>query len=140
MKNTELEDDINNLYKQVEKYTAFKWRLYRRNYWTNVILIVVSIVVSVLVTVVGLCGKSELSPFLSALLTIIISLQAAFNFSERADFYLNIHTEAKALRDNVKYKVKSQDDLFDSVDALGALRKKASVELPKGKGMKAIKT
>ncbi|MCU8479312.1 hypothetical protein M2G46_23345, partial [Vibrio vulnificus] len=85
-------------------------------------------------------AESELSPFLGALLTIIISLQAAFNFSERADFYLNIHTEAKALRDNVKYKVKSQDDLFDSVDALGALRKKASVELPKGKGMKAIKT
>jgi hypothetical protein len=140
MENAGLKEDIDNLYKQVEKYTAYKWRLYRRNYWTNVTLIIVSIVVSVSVTVIGLCGKSELSPYLGAFLTIIISLQTAFNFSERADFYLNIHTEAKALRDNVKYKIKSQEDLFDSVDTLGALRKKASIELPKGKGMKAIKT
>jgi len=72
-------------------------------------------------------------------ITVLIGFQNAYNFAERAEFYLLVHEEAKVLRDRVQYKVSTIEDFEKVVDALGQLRVHAAKNLPKGKGMEAAK-
>ncbi|GKQ99781.1 hypothetical protein [Aeromonas hydrophila] len=138
MEETSFEEKRKDLEGHIVGYMNFKWKLYSRNYWLNCFLVVFAILTSVSVTLVGLLGLEKYSPYIGIVLTVTISMQTAFNFSERADFYLNIHTQAKSLRDRIKFNVKTEKELENVVDILSQLRMKASSEIPKGKGMKVV--
>lgn len=123
------------LLRQIEAFVQTFWRLRKRNAWINTSLVVGGLVLGLGVSLAGFLNHGFLAGVLGIVITALIGLQNAFNFSERADFYHIIHNEAKALRDRLRYKVSTTQEFRTVVDELGILRNHAAKELPRGKGM-----
>jgi len=102
-------------------------------------LIVLGILLGLAVTAAGFLGYGIIAGLLGLGVTLFVSLQNAFNFSDKADFYRVIHNESKILRDRLRYKVDSSEDFVALIDAFGMLRRHASEKIPKGKGIEVVK-
>jgi hypothetical protein len=83
-------------------------------------------------------GQGFVAGVISAAVTLLIGFQKAFNFSEKADFYRIVHTEAKGLRDHLTYKVHSVEQLEATVDTLKVLRDQTAKKLPRGQSMEEV--
>jgi len=92
------------------------------------------------VTIVGFMEMDKWPGILGVLITLLLGTQSAFNYGGRAAFHHVIHDEAKVLRDQLCYKVKTQEELEVVVDDFSALRISAVKQLPLGgEGMGAVK-
>jgi pyruvate/2-oxoglutarate dehydrogenase complex dihydrolipoamide acyltransferase (E2) component len=130
---------LSRLEKQIEDFKSSFWKQYKRTRRINNALVGAGIFLGACVTLAGFLEYGIVAGIGGVAITTLIYLQNAFNFAERANFYLVIHEEAKVLRDRLRYKVSSAADLGAVVDALGDLRLRAAKSIPKGKGMEAVK-
>lgn len=130
---------LEKLKKQMEGFVGWSWGEHHRNNRFATLVVVFGIVLGVAVTAAGFLGYGVAAGLIGLVITLFVGLQNAFNFSEKADFYRIVHVEAKVLRDNAAYKVRSQADLERLVDALSMLRKYAAQNIPKGRGIEVVK-
>jgi hypothetical protein len=122
---------------QVEKFKDYYWKQHIQNYKINNTLVVAGIILSLAVTAVGFLGYGVLAGIIGLCILACISFQKAFNYGEKAEFYRMIHTEAKILRDRLRYRVYTASDFEAVFDAFASLRKHAD-EIPAGKGMEVV--
>lgn len=132
-------EKVERLYNQLQAFKLSFWKLYRRSGRISNSLVAASLLLGACVTLAGFLGYAMLAGVAGVVITVLIGFQNAYNFAERAEFYLLVHEEAKVLRDRVQYKVSTIEDFEKVVDALGQLRVHAAKNLPKGKGMEAAK-
>jgi hypothetical protein len=127
------------LEEQIKGFLEYYWRLHRKSSLMNSAVIVLGILLGLAVTAAGFLGHGMVAGLLGLAVTLFISLQHAFNFSDKAEFYSVIHSRAKILRDRLRYKVHSRKEFEDVVDSFGVLRKHAAENVPKGKGIDVVK-
>lgn len=132
-------EKLRRLEKQIEDFKGSFWKQYKRAREINNALVGAGILLGACVTLAGFSGYGIVAGVCGVAITTLIYLQNAYNFAGRSDFYLLIHEEAKVLRDRLRYKVTSTADFGAVVDALGDLRLRAAKNIPKGKGMEAVK-
>lgn len=130
---------LEKLNKQIEGFMGWSWGEHRRNNRFATVVVVLGIVLGIAVTAAGFLGYGVAAGLIGLAVTLFIGLQNAFNFSEKADFYRIVHVEAKVLRDQTVYKVRSQGDLERLVDTLTTLRRYAAQRIPKGRGIEVVK-
>jgi hypothetical protein len=66
---------------------------------------------------------------------MFIGFREAFNFSEKAEFFCEIHGQAKNLRDQVRFRVNSEADFNAAFHELQMLRQRVARDIPRGKGL-----
>ncbi|MFN6566569.1 hypothetical protein [Dendronalium sp. ChiSLP03b] len=132
-------EKLNKLLVQIDGFKDWYWHLHIRNLWISNAMITFGIFLGLSVTATGFLGYGVASGIFGLIITLFISLQNAFNFAEKAEFYRVIHAEAKILRDRLRYKVHSSTDFDAIVDSLIILRRQAEKDIPKGKGMEVVK-
>lgn len=127
--------DAEALRKQVDSFQAFQWRKHRNASFFSIGMTTLGVILSGSVTTAAFLGHSTIAGILGILMTLLIGLHEAFNFSERASFFAGIHSEAKTVRDRLRYRIKSESDFIEAFDAFQELRLKSSQLAPKGKGL-----
>jgi hypothetical protein len=133
---TEVDPEQKDLLKrQVVGFMRYTWRMHRQHNLLSNSLLVLGLILGTAATIAGFSGQGFIAGVISAAVTLLIGFQKAFNFSEKADFYRIVHTEAKALRDHLTYKVSSAEQLDAAVDALKVLRDQTARKLPRGRSM-----
>lgn len=139
MNNAPDPDKAKMLAEQIQGFLEYYWRLHINSSWMSSGLVVLGIFLGLAVTGAGFLGYGIVAGFLGLAVTLFISLQNAFNFSEKAEFYRVIHNEAKILRDRLRYKVYCKEELEGIVDSFASLRRRAAEKLPRGKGIEVVK-
>jgi hypothetical protein len=124
---------------QIQGFLEYYWRLHVRCSRMNTAVILLGIILGLAVTAAGFLGYGMIAGLLGLGVTLFVSLQNAFNLSDKADFYRVIHNEAKILRDRLRYRVHSEKDFDDVIESFGLLRRHAAEKLPKGKGIEVVK-
>ena len=128
------------LTRQVIGFMRHTWRKHRQNNLMSNSLLVLGLIFGTAATIAGFWGQGWTPGVISATVTLLIGLQKVFNFSEKADFYRIVHTEAKGLRDHLTYKVHSAEQLDATVDALKVLRDQTARKLPRGRAWRKFST
>jgi hypothetical protein len=128
-----------NLRKQVDSFHDFHWKSHVYNRRMASALIILGLLLGAGTTAAAFLEQSKVAGVLGLLTTLFIALSDAFNFSEKADFYLLIHSSAKSIRDRLKYMINSDADFSSAFDDFQSLRLRAANEVPKGKGIGVAK-
>jgi hypothetical protein len=122
------------LWNQIDSFQVFQWKNYVRNRRLASLLIVCGLLLSVGTTAAAFLEYTQIAVFLGLGTTLFIGVREAFNFSEKAEFFCEIHGQAKNLRDQVRFCVNSEADFNAAFDALQRLRQRVARDIPKGKG------
>lgn len=131
-------EKASGLHIQVDSFQKFHWRNHEKYNRYAIAVIAGGLLVSLATTISAFLGYSICAGVLGLGTTLFIGLQDAFNFSEKSAFFLNIHAEAKTVRDRLKYQIQSDKDFNEVFDQFQKLRQRASQEIPKGKGITVI--
>jgi len=124
-----------NLMKQVDSFQAFHWKKHDNASWLSIFSTFSGVALSGSVTAAAFLGYSTIAGMLGIAMTLLIGLHEAFNFSERASFYAGIHSEAKTIRDRLRYRVRTEQEFIQAFDDFQSLRQKSAQQVPKGKGL-----
>ncbi|MCO7515682.1 hypothetical protein NJF44_10840 [Pseudomonas guariconensis] len=122
--------DAEALSKQVDSFQAFQWKKHRNASILSILFTTLGVCLSGAVTAAAFLEYSTVAGVLGIGVTLLIGLHEAFNFSERAAFFASIHSEAKAVRDRLRYRVKSESDFNEVFDEFQALRLKSAQQAP----------
>ena len=95
---------------------------YSRNNISDIVLTFLGIALSTTVTILAFWEDATLAGILGAISASVLSIQEVYNFNEKANFYRRLNMKTKQLRDELKYKVSSDDDMEKIVDKFLALR------------------
>jgi len=131
---------LDHLFSRVENYLSYTWKKHKLNKYINFVVVVAGLLVSVSIAYVGLkaAENSQLAGSLGILMTILVGLQGAFKFGDKAIHYVNLHTEAKDIRDQLYYEADGPDDVVQISRQFMALRKKGAESLPKDENLASI--
>lgn len=119
-------------------FDTYRFR-HGKNYFTNFALVFLGIVLSVSVSAAGFGGYGKLAGILGLFITLLIALQNAFYFGEKAEFQRLVATEAENLISMLKFKVKTESDFETVLEAFLTLKKHTAANLPRGKGMEVVR-
>jgi hypothetical protein len=120
-----------SLEKKIQGFLDHSWSLRRRHFWLNALVVVLGLLLSAGVTLTGALDMTEIAPFMGAAITVLLGIQNAFKFAEKATLWEAKHGEAKDLRDRLNYKARTADDFQSLVDSWLVLRKELTAEMPK---------
>ena len=121
------EEKFLQLREQIKSSLNDTWRKYKVNDQLDRALTLFAIILSTLVTILafeekGTDASISIAGIVGAILTSVLNLQKVFSLNGKANFYRRIHIETKELRDKLKYKVNSEEELQEIVDAFIYLR------------------
>jgi len=128
-------EDAEALRKQVDSFQTNQWKKHKNAAHLSIAFTVLGVLLGAAVTAAGFFDLSKVAGVLGIAMTVLIGLNDAFNFSEKANFYAGIHAEGKALRDRLRYLVKSEQEFKDAFNEYQGLRLKSAQQAPKGKGI-----
>ncbi|QJQ06210.1 hypothetical protein EJG51_010460 [Undibacterium piscinae] len=98
------------LWNQIDSFQVFQWKNYVRNRRMGSLLVVCGLLLSIGTTAAAYLEYTQYAVFLGLGTTMFIGFREAFNFSEKAEFFCEIHGQAKNLRDQVRFRVNSEAD------------------------------
>ncbi len=124
---------------QVHKFQDYHWKLHVKNKRLASFLVVLGVLLSGATTAAGFMSYAQLAGFLGLGTTLFIALHDAFNFSEKSQFFNEVHVQAKIIRDKLRYQVSSDEDFNKLFDEFQCLRDHSSRNIPQGKGISVVK-
>jgi hypothetical protein len=95
----------------------------------DVALTVIGVSLGVAVVAAGVYRESELGAILGAVVTGIVSVQRAFPFTQRAQFYRSLVGQSENLKSSLDYSLIT---IADAVKVLETLRLDFAQQLPRG--------
>jgi hypothetical protein len=122
---------------QVDKFQIYNWQRHRKYRNTAFCLVGLFLLLSAATTHAIFGEHRTVAAILGTLAAFFVALNAAFNFSGKADFYGKVHAEAKSIRDTLRYQVDSENTFKAAFDSFQSLRRKAE-KPPAGKGMSVL--
>lgn len=123
------------LWNQIDSFQVFQWKNYVRNRRMGSLLVVCGLLLSIGTTAAAYLEYTQYAVFLGLGTTMFIGFREAFNFSEKAEFFCEIHGQAKNLRDQVRFRVNSEADFNAAFHELQMLRQRVARDIPRGKGL-----
>lgn len=132
-------DKAKALQAQVDSFQLFHWKNYVKYGRLATLLVIGGLTLSVSTTASAFLGHATIAGFLGLGTTLFIGLYDAFNFADKSSFFGEIHAEAKTLRDRLRYRANSEEEFNSTFDDFQLLRKRASKDVPKGKGISVAK-
>jgi hypothetical protein len=123
------------LWNQIDSFQVFQWKNYVRNRRMGSLLVVCGLLLSIGTTAAAYLEYTHYAVFLGLGTTMFIGFREAFNFSEKAEFFCEIHGQAKNLRDQVRFRVNSEADFNAAFNELQMLRQRVARDIPRGKGL-----
>jgi hypothetical protein len=123
------------LWNQIDSFQVFQWKNYVRNRRMGSLLVVCGLLLSIGTTAAAYLEYTQYAVFLGLGTTMFIGFREAFNFSEKAEFFCEIHGQAKNLRDQVRFRVNSEADFNAAFNELQMLRQRVARDIPRGKGL-----
>jgi hypothetical protein len=127
------------LHRAIERQIEVYRRRYKRNYIANFALVLLGVLLGFVALVVGLSDNGKAAGILGLSITLLIALQSAFNFGEKAQFYRIAFTESENLLTKLDFKVHTRAEFLDVLDEFITLKKYAVTNLPTGRGMEVVK-
>jgi hypothetical protein len=124
---------------QVNKFQEYHWKLHAKNKRLASLLVVLGVLLSGATTAAGFMSYPQLAGFLGLGTTLFIALHDAFNFSEKSQFFNEVHVQAKIIRDKLKYQTSSDEDFNRAFNEFQSLREHSSRNIPQGKGISVAK-
>ncbi len=134
-----LEQKKQKLTGEIHDFVTIYQNRHRGNFHLNWILIVVSLLLSAGVTIFGMLNQGMVAAVLGVCIGFLIGMQNAFPLGEKAEFYRLMVVEGQNLISMLDYEVNTDKDFASIEKQFRKLRSHAASDLPKGKGMDAIK-
>ncbi len=135
-----LPDRKAQLIEEVAAFVRYTQQQERRAARANRIIVVLGLVCSFGVTFLGLGGAGELAALLGAFIAMLIGLDRAFAYGERADFYRILVADGQNLLTDLRLSVDTEATFEEAKRKFLVLRKYGAEKLPRGKGMEAVRS
>lgn len=110
----------------------------KKNMYINTFLILLGLMSSSLAGYFGLTGDAKSAGILGLVITLLISLQNAFKFNDKSIVYLNMHNEAKNLRDELYYEPNGDEHVISVSKKFMSLKSNGLDALPKDTNLDRI--
>ena len=123
---------------QIQGFLDYSWGMRNVNLWLNASFVIVGLLLAGAVTVSGLIGQPPLPGILGAAVTVILGIQAAFRFAQKANLWEMKHGEAKVIRDRLRYQVNNEADFCNAVEHWISFREGLLQSLPGVRGLDDI--
>ena len=136
---TQLEQKKQKLTGEIREFVVTYQKRHRGNFHLNWILIVVGLLLSAGVTIFGMLNQGVVAAVLGVCIGLLIGMQNAFPLGEKAEFYRLMVVEGQNLISILDYEVNTDKDFASIEKQFRKLRSHAASDLPKGKGMDAVK-
>lgn len=104
------------------------------------ILILVGIALSVGAALAGFLDAARIAGILALLAAASVSVESAFKFGDKRDFFRIIASEYNNLQVALKYRVDTEQKFQLIVDKFQIVNATSAKSLPRGKGMEATKS
>ncbi|WP_415911990.1 hypothetical protein [Neptuniibacter sp. QD37_11] len=129
----EKDDQAKHLNSRIEEFLKWSKKKYKFNNRFHVFLLCLGLVSSSFTGYFGLVSteNSVLAGSLGIFTTFLIALQNAFKFNEKSYVYLNLHNDAKNLRDELSYEVNNRSDVINVSNKFKKLKTNGLESLPK---------
>lgn len=131
--------DVEHLKGALSDYRRIMWRRHSLDYGWNATLVTAGILLAVSVTAAGVFDQAKLAGVLGLAITVVVGLQSAFAFEEKAEFYRLAATEADNLFSRLTIGTKSEAELEKLHEQFLTLRNATAAHLPRGKGMEIVR-
>ncbi len=133
------QEKMRKLREEIEQFHALFQLRHRQNYHLNWVLILVGLLLSAGVTIAGMLNYGVIAAIMGVGIGLLIGIQNAFPFSEKADFYRLVMSESWNLKTTLEYKVETNRQFTIVLNKFMKLRDHAAASLPKGQGMDAVR-
>jgi hypothetical protein len=120
---------------QVDAFHLFHWKNHVKYGRLASAFVIGGLLLSVGTTAFAFIGQSVPAGILGLCTTLFIGLHDAFNFSDKALFFGEIHAEAKSIRDRLRYLTVSDAEFVVVFQDFHELRQRVAKEVPRGKGI-----
>ena len=140
MSNDHLREQKERLIKEIANVSEKHGKKRRINSICYTILILMSIALSAGAALAGFLDVARLAGILALLAAASVSVESAFKFGEKRDFFRIITSEYNNLQVTLKYRVDTEQKFQLIVDKFQIVNATAAKSLPRGKGMQATKS
>ena len=138
MSDNSLDSRTKELLDEMDEFKKKYWKLHLNDFTLNWVTIIVALILTASVTVAGVYGAAQFAAVFGVGIAFLIGLQNAFPFSEKAEFYRVIVADCENLRDDLKYRMKTEHEFKQLVLKFEALREDAAKKRPKGREIQDV--
>jgi hypothetical protein len=122
--------NLDKLKAQVQGFLDHSWRKHRLQFRMNVVTVLVILTLGGAVTLLGAFDYGHWSAVVGVAISVVVGIQNAFKFGEKAALWEAMHREAKEVRDRLNYKVRTEEEFQAVLEQWLSVRRALPANMP----------